>query len=166
MSKSTLYLVDDHQLVIDGIISLVEGSGEWEVIGYANSGEEALKKIPILKPDIILMDLEMQDAIFRNAPGFALPAYKNLWRQSKYIPTNRVAMEQEPVATDPNGNIIPGTYPGPAHNPAMAAAGTAGIMADMVADILRGTPVKDAVKTCHERYVKVFKEFKLPGEKK
>ncbi|MCK6616762.1 MAG: response regulator transcription factor [Cyclobacteriaceae bacterium] len=59
MKKGTLYLVDDHQLVIDGIIALVEGSGEWEVIGYANSGEEALQKIPILKPDIILMDLEM-----------------------------------------------------------------------------------------------------------
>lgn len=113
-----------------------------------------------------LMELDMMDAIFSNAPGFALPAYKNLWKQSKYIPTNRVAMEQEPVATDPNGNIIPGTYPGPAHNPALAAAGTAGIMSDMVTDILRGTPVKDAVKTCHERYVKVFKEFKLPGEKK
>lgn len=59
MKKGTLYLVDDHQLVIDGIIALVEGSGEWEVIGYANSGEEALQKIPILKPDVILMDLEM-----------------------------------------------------------------------------------------------------------
>ncbi len=59
MKKGTLYLVDDHQLVIDGIIALVEGSGEWEVLGYANSGEEALQKIPILKPDIILMDLEM-----------------------------------------------------------------------------------------------------------
>ena len=59
MSKGTLYLVDDHQLVIDGIVALVESSGEWEVIGFANSGEEALQKIPILKPDIILMDLEM-----------------------------------------------------------------------------------------------------------
>lgn len=59
MNKGTLYLVDDHQLVIDGIISLVESSGEWQVIGCANSGEEALQKIPILRPDIILMDLEM-----------------------------------------------------------------------------------------------------------
>lgn len=59
MQKGKLYLVDDHQLVIDGIISLVEGSGQWEVIGYANSGTEALQKIPILRPDIILMDLEM-----------------------------------------------------------------------------------------------------------
>ncbi len=59
MNKGTLYLVDDHQLVIDGIISMLEGNGQWEVIGYANTGEEALKKIPILLPDIVLMDLEM-----------------------------------------------------------------------------------------------------------
>jgi hypothetical protein len=51
-------------------------------------------------------------------------------------------------------------------NAAMGAAGNAGIQNDMVADILRGTKVADAVKTCHERYVKVFQEFKLPGEKK
>ena len=112
-----------------------------------------------------LLPLGSQDAIFSNAPGFALPAYAKLWKESKYIPTNKVALEQEKVATDPNGWIVPGTYPGPAINPAMAAASTAGIQNDMVADILRGTPVKDAVKTCHERYVKVFKEFKLPGEK-
>lgn len=112
-----------------------------------------------------LMELSAMDAIFSNAPAFALPAYSKLWKESKYIPTNKVAMEQEKVATDPNGWIIPGEYPGPAQNPALAAAGTAGIMAEMVADILRGTPVKDAVKTCHDRYVKVFKEFKKPGEK-
>ncbi len=112
-----------------------------------------------------LLPLESQDAIFSNAPAFALPAYEKLWDESKYIPTNRVAMEQRKVATDPNGWIIPGEYPGPAHNPALAAANTAGIMNDMVADILRGTPVAEAVKTCHERYVAVFKEFGLPGEK-
>jgi multiple sugar transport system substrate-binding protein len=112
-----------------------------------------------------LLPLESQDAIFSNAPAFALPAYEKLWDESKYVPTNQVAMEQRSVATHPNGWIIPGEYPGPAHNPALAAAGTAGIMNDMVADILRGTPVAEAVKTCHERYVAVFKEFGLPGEK-
>jgi hypothetical protein len=35
----------------------------------------------------------------------------------------------------------------------------------MVSDILRGTPVAEAVKTCHDRYVAIFKEFNLPGEK-
>jgi len=113
-----------------------------------------------------LLPIESMDAIFSNAPGFALPAYEKLWDASKYIPTNKVAMEQKAVATSPTGNIVPGTYPGPSMNPAMAAAAQAGIQNDMVADILRGTPVAQAVKTCHERYVKVFKEFNLPGEKK
>jgi multiple sugar transport system substrate-binding protein len=112
-----------------------------------------------------LMSVEAMDGIFKNAPAFALPAYEGLWTQSKYIPTDQVAKEQQPVATDPNGNIVPGQYPGPANNVGLASAGTAGIQSDMVTDILKGTPVKDAVKTCHDRYVKIFKEFKLPGEK-
>jgi multiple sugar transport system substrate-binding protein len=111
-----------------------------------------------------LTSLEAQDSIFSNAPAFALPAYTKLWTESKFVPTNKVALDQQPVATSPVGNIVPGQYPGPANNPAMAAAGTAGIMAEAIADIMRGTPVKDAVKTCHDRYVKVFKEFKLKGE--
>jgi ABC-type glycerol-3-phosphate transport system substrate-binding protein len=111
-----------------------------------------------------LMPLESQDAIFSNAPAFALPAYEKLWEESNYIPDDQVAMEQKPVATDPNGWIVPASYPGPAHNPALAAANEAGIMADMVSDILRGTSVADAVKTCHDRYVAVFQEFGLPGE--
>lgn len=59
MYKSSLYIVDDHQLLIDGIKSMVADNEEWEVVGYANDGEEAVRKIPILKPDIILMDLDM-----------------------------------------------------------------------------------------------------------
>lgn len=112
-----------------------------------------------------VLPLESQDAIFANAPAFALPAYERLWDESKYIPTNQVAMDQRPVATSPSGDIVPQTYPGPAHNQALASAGQAGIQNDMVADILRGTPVAEAVKTCHERYVAIFKEFGLPGEK-
>ena len=59
MASTTLYIVDDHQLLIDGIKSMVADKLNWEVIGYANDGAEAVKNIPILKPDIILMDLDM-----------------------------------------------------------------------------------------------------------
>jgi multiple sugar transport system substrate-binding protein len=112
-----------------------------------------------------MLELENQDAVFAAAPAFCLPAYEKLWKESKYIPTNKTAAELEPVAKgDPEG-VIPGSYPGPAQNPAMASAGAAGLQNDMVADILRGTPVAEAVKTCHERYVAIFKEFGLPGEK-
>jgi DNA-binding NarL/FixJ family response regulator len=58
-NRTTLFIVDDHQLVIDGIISMLEHDPSWEVVGYANTGEEALKKIPLIRPDVVLMDLEM-----------------------------------------------------------------------------------------------------------
>jgi len=111
-----------------------------------------------------MLSLENQDAIFSNAPAFALPAYADLWAKSTYIPTNKTAAELEPVARDEKGHI-PGQYPGPAQNPALAAADAALIENDMVSAILNGTPVDEAVKTCHERYVAIFKEFGLPGEK-
>jgi len=112
-----------------------------------------------------LLPLESQDSIFSNAPAFALPAYAKLWDESKYIPTNPVALDQKPVAISETGKIVAGTYPGPSGHVAMASAGAAGIPNDMVADILRGTPVAEAVKTCHDRYVAVFKEFGFKGEK-
>lgn len=59
MATTTLYIVDDHQLLIDGIKSMVANNTDWDVIGYANDGAEAVKNIPILKPDIVLMDLDM-----------------------------------------------------------------------------------------------------------
>lgn len=112
-----------------------------------------------------MLPLENQDATFSNSPGFSMPAYEKLWDESKYIPTNKTVMEMKPVAVDKSG-VIPGQYPGPPHNPALAAADAAGIENDMVADILRGTPVEEAVKTCHNRYVDLFKEFGLPGGEK
>jgi len=36
-----------------------------------------------------------------------------------------------------------------------------GLIEDMVQDILRGTPVAEAVATCHDRFVQVFREHGL-----
>ena len=52
-------MVDDHQLIIDGITSFLKDDPEWDLIGYANDGEEAVRKIPTLRPDMVLMDLDM-----------------------------------------------------------------------------------------------------------
>jgi multiple sugar transport system substrate-binding protein len=111
-----------------------------------------------------MLPLENQDAMLENSPGFSMPAYEDVWEASKYLPTHPTVQEMKPVAVDKSG-IIPREYPGPPLNPAMAAAGAAGIENDMVADILRGTPVAEAVKTCHDRFVAIFKEFGRPGER-
>lgn len=57
-----IFIVDDHQMMIDGILSFLENKNEIEVIGVANSYEEAIRKIinGNLSVDILLTDLNLQ----------------------------------------------------------------------------------------------------------
>ena len=54
-----IILADDHQIIIDGITNLLENEKEMDVIGHCNNGEEVLEKLPWLKADILLLDLDM-----------------------------------------------------------------------------------------------------------
>lgn len=54
-------IVDDHQLVIDGIKSLLEENKEIEIIGEANDGKQLLSKTKFMDADVILMDVEMKE---------------------------------------------------------------------------------------------------------
>jgi len=55
-----IFVADDHSLFRDGIVSLLEAGG-YEVIGQARDGKTALEKIFILKPDLVLLDLNMPE---------------------------------------------------------------------------------------------------------
>ncbi len=52
-------LVEDHDIVRQGISALLENDPEIEVVGEAFNGADALQKIRKLQPDIILMDMNM-----------------------------------------------------------------------------------------------------------
>ena len=52
-------LVDDHELVRTGFRHILNDMQEVEVIGEAETGEGALKLIPQLEPDLVLMDINM-----------------------------------------------------------------------------------------------------------
>lgn len=52
-------LVDDQMLVRQGICGLLGLVPDIEVIGEANDGEEAVEKIPLLQPDVLLLDIRM-----------------------------------------------------------------------------------------------------------
>ena len=52
-------LVDDHELVRTGIQHLLDGNESVNVTGVASSGEEAIKMVDSLLPDIVLMDIYM-----------------------------------------------------------------------------------------------------------
>jgi DNA-binding NarL/FixJ family response regulator len=57
--KIKVLLVDDQQLVREGLRRMLEFDEEIKVVGEASSGEEALVKAKDLNPDIILMDIRM-----------------------------------------------------------------------------------------------------------
>ena len=52
-------LTDDHELVRTGIRRLLEDSKQVEIVGEADCGEDSLQLAQSLKPDVILMDVNM-----------------------------------------------------------------------------------------------------------
>jgi len=54
-----VYMVDDHALVRAGMRMILSAETDMEVVGEAESGEEALPQIRKLKPDIVLCDLHL-----------------------------------------------------------------------------------------------------------
>lgn len=61
MSTKRILLVDDHQLIIDGLRGFIETNPNYIVVGEANNGNEAIRLAEVLKPDVILMDIEMPE---------------------------------------------------------------------------------------------------------
>ncbi len=59
--KIGVFLVDDHQIVRDGIKSLLQNVPEITISGEASSGKELLERIPMSETDIILMDISIPD---------------------------------------------------------------------------------------------------------
>ncbi len=55
----TLLIIDDHELVREGICRLLEDQAHISVLAEAASGEEAIRLAAELKPEIILMDISM-----------------------------------------------------------------------------------------------------------
>jgi DNA-binding NarL/FixJ family response regulator len=59
--KTSVYIADDHQIVIDGLMLLLRNEEPYIIAGYANNGKTALEEINKLKPDIVLLDLRMPE---------------------------------------------------------------------------------------------------------
>jgi two-component system, NarL family, response regulator NreC len=59
MSKIRLLLVDDHEIVRAGLRMLFLAEPDMTIVGEAGSGQEALRLVGELKPDVVLMDVAM-----------------------------------------------------------------------------------------------------------
>lgn len=59
MSAIKVLIVDDHNLVREGLKAVFDQGDEVDIVGEAGSGEEALEMVDRVKPDVILMDISM-----------------------------------------------------------------------------------------------------------
>ena len=60
-NRIRVVLADHHQIVRVGLQEMLEGSGEFEVIGHAGDGEEAVRVSLELMPDVVVMDVLLPD---------------------------------------------------------------------------------------------------------
>ncbi|UJF36211.1 response regulator transcription factor [Paenibacillus hexagrammi] len=58
-----ILVVDDHAVVRSGLMMLLHGKHDMEVVGEAAGGEEGIQAAQLLKPDVVLMDLSMPPGI-------------------------------------------------------------------------------------------------------
>jgi DNA-binding NarL/FixJ family response regulator len=52
-------LVDDHAVLRSGLEALLNLEPDIDVVGEASTGEEALQRVPLVRPEVVVMDLDM-----------------------------------------------------------------------------------------------------------
>src|SRR5258706_1319160 len=57
--SAKILIVDDHDVVRQGLRSLLTARKDWEICGEAPAGEEAVHAVAALKPDVVILDITM-----------------------------------------------------------------------------------------------------------
>jgi DNA-binding NarL/FixJ family response regulator len=61
MSNLRILVADDHEVVRQGLRSILEAQPGWRICGEATSGQEAISRANELRPDVIVLDFSMPD---------------------------------------------------------------------------------------------------------
>lgn len=59
MPKTTLYIVDDHKIVVEGISSFLIGNDEFELVGSALSANQLFVYLEKQQPDLLILDINL-----------------------------------------------------------------------------------------------------------
>jgi two-component system, NarL family, response regulator DevR len=56
-----VFLLDDHEVVRRGVRDLLEAAGDIEVVGEASTADEALRRVPAVRPEVAVLDVRLPD---------------------------------------------------------------------------------------------------------
>jgi DNA-binding NarL/FixJ family response regulator len=90
MKKSRILVVDDHALVREGFVSLINRSTNLEVCAEAESTSKAIKAIELTKPDLVIVDLVLKD-------GDGLDLIKLMHSIHPELPLLVISMQDEEI---------------------------------------------------------------------
>ncbi|WP_168211460.1 response regulator [Actinosynnema sp. ALI-1.44] len=57
----SVFLLDDHVLLLDALKTLINDNSDMTVVGAASTAAEALATVPVLKPDVAVLDVRLPD---------------------------------------------------------------------------------------------------------
>jgi len=60
-NKIRVVIADDHTIIREGLRSLISSASDFEVVGEAEDGRQAVESVETLKPDLVLTDLSMPE---------------------------------------------------------------------------------------------------------
>jgi DNA-binding NarL/FixJ family response regulator len=58
-AKLSILIADDNSFVRSGLTALLEHRHEWTIVGFARSGNESVEKARRLRPDLVIIDIDM-----------------------------------------------------------------------------------------------------------
>jgi multiple sugar transport system substrate-binding protein len=105
-----------------------------------------------------LLSKENQKEVWKNSPGHSVPAYTWGWdeQELKVVPNNVIAVSKEVILSDKYFKMF---QPQPQPKLWINAFDSEVVATDVMADILKGTPTKDAVQAGHDRIQKIWEKF-------
>ena len=160
MKPIRVFLVDDHAVVRAGIKMLLESKDSIDIVGEAETAEDALHKAPALNPDILITDLTM--------PGMSgIELTKTLKQQAKDMRFIALSMHEEPEYVQsfleaggsgyvPKSSVETGLLDAVAAVARGEYYAPAKLLADLAAEIARPDPYKAEKLTQREREVVRF----------
>jgi len=61
MGKIKIHLIDDHQIIIDGLLAVLKLEDDFEVVGFSLNGDSIHERLTANNADVVIMDINMPD---------------------------------------------------------------------------------------------------------